>query len=138
MVGSFRKGGAEMNIKEAGNWLIVRLEDQERNPDLNWNRLVTWKIPESDRIYVKGGDFWIVRRRHRLLIRRLFSIYQAMGQTDLDMEALKRCDLTIKDIDREAEPGRQDFKLRQVRVLEAWKRAGKGNRWPGMYEMERN
>ena len=127
-----------MTIKEAGNWLIVRIEAQDRSADLEWNRLVTWKIPESDRIYVKDGDFWIVRRKHRRLLRRLFTIYEAMGRPDLDTEVLQQCDQTVKEIEGWAELEGSDPRLKQVRVLEERKQAGKGERWPGMHEMGRN
>ena len=71
-----------MTIKEKHNWLFVNLEAPERNPDLDWNGLVRWKVPRSERAYVFEMDTWLVHRKHRQLVNTLYFIYSVMGDPD--------------------------------------------------------
>ncbi len=89
-----------MNIEERDGWLVVILEASDHNPDLDWNGLITWKIPESERVYVPESDTWMVLRKHRQLVNTLFFIYQVLGKDDPHPEVLKQASQMLKGIEK--------------------------------------
>jgi len=89
-----------MHIEEQDNWLFIRLEDSEINPDLGWNELVKWKIPESERVYIAEIDTWIIRHKHLQLINTLHCIYHILTRPDPPMEALQQINQMLESIEK--------------------------------------
>jgi hypothetical protein len=125
-----------VNLKEKDGWLFVLLEAAEQDPDLDWNGLVTWKIPESERIYVPEIDAWIVRGKHRRLVEDLFFIYRELGQADPESKALNRVQQMLEKLDR-GEPRREELSER-IQEAERNRREGQCSKWEGMYEADPN
>ncbi len=53
---------------------------------MDWNRLIRWKLPRSERVYVAEIDTWIVRGHHRRMVESLFDLYRKIAEADPDPE----------------------------------------------------
>ncbi|MDP6775148.1 MAG: hypothetical protein QGI83_00120, partial [Candidatus Latescibacteria bacterium] len=75
-----------MRLEEKDGWLYVKLEPAEHAPDLDWNRLIKWKLPRSERVYVAEIGTWIVQSHHRKMVESLFHLYRKIAEADPDPE----------------------------------------------------
>lgn len=89
-----------MSLVEMGGWLFVSLDVAERNPDLDWNGLIEWKIPGEESVYVAGLDLWIVSGRYRRLLEDLYFIYRTIGESDLDSAAFIQAQKMLDEMEQ--------------------------------------
>lgn len=122
-----------MNLVERDGWLTVRLQASEKNPAVDWDELVRWKIPESDRVPVPELDAWLVRSEHEDLVKDLYFIYQAASDVEADTQHLAEAQKMIERLDG-LKPG--DRRKLDAGLDLAWQLdAGMVPRWKGMYQM---
>ena len=127
-----------MTIQEADTWLLVRLDPGEHNPDVDWNSLITWKIPESERFHIGPGDVWVVRKKHRELVKVLHTFYKIAGMQDPQPLDIGVAMNIIQCVEKWTAAEEQDPRIEGVKVMEAHRRHGRSGRWLGMYEVGRN
>lgn len=75
-----------MKVEEKDGWLFVKLEPEDLSSDLDWNRLIRWKLPQPERVYIAEIDTWIVQSHHRRMVESLFDLYRKIAEADPDPE----------------------------------------------------
>ena len=75
-----------MKVEEKDGWLFVKLEPEDLSSDLDWNRLIRWKLPQPERVYIAEIDTWIVQSHHRRMMESLFDLYRKIAEADPDPE----------------------------------------------------
>jgi len=125
-----------VNLEERDGWLYIRLEEADCNPDLDWHQLIRWKIPESERAYVREIDTWIVHGKYRKLIEGLFFIYLALGDSDCDVGDLTQAQEILENIERSLPQQQSTPELSEM--MDRIRQGGRARAWPGMYRVEPN
>ena len=90
----------QLTTKNHGDWLHVKADRHPCPGWVDWNTLIAWKIPETQRRCLPETDSWMVRRRHKMLVSTLEAIYTTLIDPDPSPAMLERVPKMLECIEK--------------------------------------